>query len=67
MRCERVRCWERDVAWREMVESGAVDYIISNNEELEPLYPVFPYELVQTAAHPYEGEVCIYRLYRLKP
>ncbi len=58
---------ERDVAWREMVESGAVDYIISNNEELEPLYPVFPYELVQTAAHPYEGEVCIYRLYRLKP
>jgi hypothetical protein len=57
---------ERAQAWREMVMEGQVDYIISNNQKLEELYPGMPYDLVKTMPHPYEGEVCIYRLYRLK-
>ena len=57
---------ERVIAWREMISSGQVDYVISNNEDLEPLYPDFPYELVAIRAHPYEGSVSTYRLYRLK-
>lgn len=57
---------ERVEAWKEMIMEGQVDYIISNNQELDGLYPGMPYDLIKTAAHPYEGEVCIYRLYRLK-
>ena len=60
------RVEERIRSWREMVMSGQTDYLISNNEALEDLYPEMPYDLVATKAHPYEGEVCVYRLYRLK-
>lgn len=57
---------ERAESWRHMVMNGQVDYLISNNEDLAARYPGFPYELIASAAHPFEAEVYIYRLYRLK-
>lgn len=55
---------EREQQWRELIMQGGVDYILSNNQQLETLYPGFPYQLIRTAWHPYEAQVYTYRLYR---
>lgn len=57
---------EREEAWRDMIMNGKVDFLLSNNQELEPLYPGMPYELAAIEWHPYEAEVYTYRLYKLK-
>ncbi|NLZ69852.1 MAG: hypothetical protein GX907_00745 [Clostridiaceae bacterium] len=57
---------ERVRIWRETIMAGKVDYIITNNQELEPLYPGLPYDLVEAIPHPYEKQVFVYRLYRRK-